>query len=56
MKEKTSVSNIDAVTDDDDNVLSHSDDEEIQVGGEISVAFENSIQNIETPSSTPSPV
>lgn len=39
--ERDSISNMDAVTDDDDNVLSHSDDEEILVGGETSVVFEN---------------
>lgn len=54
--ERDSISNMDAVTDDDDNVLSHSDDEEILVGGETSVVFENCIENEETLFNTPSPV
>jgi len=56
MKERDSISNIDVVTDDDDEVLSHSDDEEIQVEGENSVSFENNIQNAETSFNTPAPV
>lgn len=56
MKERDSISNIDVVTDDEDDVLSHSDDEEIQVGGENSVSFENAVQNVETSFSTPAPV
>lgn len=49
IKERDSISNIDVVTDDDDGVLSHSDDDnDIQVGGENSVSFENDIQNVET--------
>jgi len=49
IKERDSISNIDVVTDDDDGVLSHSDDDsDIQVGGENSVSFENYIQNVET--------
>jgi len=56
MKEKDSISNIDVVTDDDDNVPSHSDDEDIQVEGENSVSFENDIQNVETSFNTPAVV
>lgn len=50
------ISNIDAVIDDDVNVLFHWDDEEIQVGDKTSVAFEHFIQNVETLSSKPFPV
>lgn len=53
MKERDSISNIDVVTDDNDDVLSQSDNEEIQMGGENSVSFENSSQNVETSNSTP---
>jgi len=57
MKERDSISNIDEVSDDDD-VLFHSEEEEIQVGGnnETSIAFENSTQNLETSFSTQTPV
>lgn len=49
IKERDSISNIDVVTDDDDGVLSHSDDDnDIQVRGENSVSFENDVQNVET--------
>ena len=46
MKERDSISNIDLVPDEND-VLSHSDDVEIQGGGENSVSFENAVQNVE---------
>lgn len=56
MNEKDSIGNIDAVTDDHDNVLSRSDDEHYQVEGEIYITFKNCIQNVETSFNTPSPV
>jgi len=56
LKERDPISNIDVVTDDDDKVLSHSDDGEIQVEGEHFVSFENTIQNAETSFNTPFPV
>lgn len=53
IKERDSISNIDVVTDDDDGVLSHSDDNDIQVGGENSVSFKNDIKKVETSFNTP---
>lgn len=56
MKERDFISNVDVVSDDDNDVLSHSDDDEIQVAGNSETsAFENTSGNLETSFITQTP-